>query len=61
MGELNIHMVSAWIHKNRISMEEYFTWAQANPIERKALQVHTGIEKRHGHVSKWRVHACDAS
>ena len=61
MGELNIHMVSAWIHEDRISMEECFIWAQANPIDRKALQVHTGIEKGHGCMSRWRVYACDAS
>ena len=125
-GELNIHMVSAWIHEDRISMgqirteeksneitaipvllskldirggvvsiddtgwqkaiaaqiiaqgahyllavkgnqsslheaiEEYFAWAQADPIERKTLQVHTSLEKGHGRVSKWRVYTCDA-
>lgn len=30
MGELNIHMVSAWIHKDRISMELF---TRMRPIE----------------------------
>lgn len=42
-------------------IEEYFTWAQADPIEAKALYRYQKVEKGHGRISKWEVRCCDSS
>jgi len=42
-------------------IQEYFAWAQKDPIERKFLQQHTETDFDHGRIAKWRVYSCDAS
>lgn len=41
-------------------IEEYFAWAQSDPIEVKSIQEDRKLEKGHGRISKWVVRTCDA-
>jgi len=42
-------------------IQEYFTWAQGDSIERKFLQSHVETDFGHGRITRWRVYTCEAS
>jgi len=41
-------------------IQQYFAWAQTNPIEKRFLQTHIHTEQEHGRITKWKILTCDA-